>query len=150
MKILGCFPRAEDNISPPSISVMICPTASFKALFEACSLRALRLERRIEFAWEGRRFWDLHRWRFFEEAFIPYYGHHPYALLKERVVDAGLWFWPWTPEIDENGIPDFDPMFEAGLISLYVERHFESKQYLWPIPNTEVLINENIDQNPLY
>jgi len=112
--------------------------------------RALRLERRIEFAWEGRRFWDLHRWRFFEEAFIPYYGHHPYALLKERIVDAGLWFWPWTPEIDENGIPDFDPMFEAGLIALYVERHFEPKQYLWPIPNTEVLINKNIEQNPLY
>lgn len=112
--------------------------------------RAVRLERRIEFAWEGRRFWDLHRWRFFEEAYQPYYGHHPLALLRERISDPGLWFWPSTPDIDENGIANFEPMFDAGLIALYVDRYFDPKQYLWPIPNTEVLINDNIDQNPGY
>lgn len=112
--------------------------------------RVVRLERRIELAWEGRRFWDLLRWRMFEEAYKPYYGHHPLALLKERIVDPGLWFWPWTPEIDDNGIADFGPMHDAGLIALYVERNFDEKQYLWPIPNSEVVSNENIEQNPGY
>src|SRR5699024_10564589 len=37
----------------------------------------VRLERRIELAWENRRFWDLLRWKLFEKAYKPYYGHHP-------------------------------------------------------------------------
>ena len=35
--------------------------------------KILRIERRIEFAWEQRRFWDLHRWKEFENALArPY------------------------------------------------------------------------------
>lgn len=113
--------------------------------------RALRLERRAEFAWENRRFWDLHRWRMFEEVFAhDYYGHHAITELRERIIEPDLWFWPYTPHIDEHGIADFRPMFEEGLIARHVQRNFDPKQYLWPIPHTDVVINENIDQNPGY
>lgn len=144
---------AINKVRARAYKVDISATSEYPAVTttnQAELRRILRLERRVELAWECNRFWDLHRWRFFEEAFKPYYGHHPLALLKEKITDPGLWFWPMTPEIDENGIADFGPMFEAGLISLYVDRHFEPKQYLWPIPNTEVLINDNIEQNPGY
>jgi len=113
--------------------------------------RILRNERRVELAWEHRRFWDLQRWGLFEEALAkPYYGLLPINELIENIVDPDLWFWPFTPEIDDNGIPDFDPMYEAGLIARLVVRSFDSKQYLWPIPNTEILINDNMEQNPGY
>ncbi|MDR0429646.1 MAG: RagB/SusD family nutrient uptake outer membrane protein [Tannerellaceae bacterium] len=113
--------------------------------------KTLRTERRIEFAWEQRRFWDLQRWGLFEEALArPYYGLLPITDLKEKVSDAGLWFWPMTPEIDDNGFPNFDPMYDAGYIAKMIDRNFDPKQYLWPIPNSERLINENIKQNPHY
>lgn len=47
--------------------------------------RILRLERRMEFAWEGRRFWDLKRWRWFEKAFAcDYYGCLTASDLKKK------------------------------------------------------------------
>jgi hypothetical protein len=67
------------------------------------------------------------------------------------VVDAGLWFFPGTPEIDEDGIPDFAPMYEQGLIRRMALRNFDaSRNYLWPIPTTEIAINKNMTQNPGY
>ena len=111
----------------------------------------LRNERRVEFAWENRRFFDLMRWGIADEALNrPIYGLLDPEELKEKVVDSGLWFWPETPEIDENGLPNFSSMYEAGLIKLLVERGFEDRQYLFPIPSKEIIINDNLTQNPGY
>jgi len=56
-----------------------------------------------------------------------------------------------VPEIDEDGIADLSPMFEAGLVKRLAIRRFEAPtQYLWPIPTKEILINPNLDQNPGY
>jgi starch-binding outer membrane protein, SusD/RagB family len=42
-------------------------------------------------------------------------------------------------------------MYNAGLIRQLAIRSFDpSKQYLWPIPTKEVLINDNLEQNPGY
>lgn len=113
--------------------------------------KILRLERRIEFPWEHRRFWDLHRWKEFENALArPYYGLLPITEMMTKLIDPDLWFWPITPEIDENGYPNLDVLFQEGYISKLGDRNFDEKQYLWPIPNKEILINDNLEQNPGY
>lgn len=114
--------------------------------------RILRLERRMEFAWEGRRFWDLKRWRWFEKAFAcDYYGCLTASDLKKKIVDQKLWLWPETPVIDEDGFADFKPMADKGLIQMYVDRNFDPKTYLWPIPNEDILISDGaLTQNPGY
>ena len=111
----------------------------------------VRLERRIEFPWENRRFWDLQRWREFEKALArPYYGLLPITEMRSKLIEPDLWFWPITPEIDEDGYPNLDELFNQGYIARLGERNFNEKQYLWPIPNKEILINDNLKQNPGY
>lgn len=115
--------------------------------------KILRIERRMEFAQEGPlRYMDLIRWKLAEKVLNkPIYGLLDAASLKTKIVKAGLWFFPSTPEIDEDGIADFKPMYDAGLIKIVAQRAFDaSKQYLWPIPSKEVLINPNIKQNSGY
>lgn len=112
----------------------------------------LRAERRMEFAKEGLRYMDLVRWKIAGKALTrPNYGMlYPVSLLQEKVVDKGLWFWPETPAIDEDGIPDFSAMETAGLIAPMSQRMWNDRQYLWPIPTKEILINDNLVQNPGY
>ena len=112
----------------------------------------LRTERRMEFAKEGLRYMDLIRWKIAGKALTrPNYGMlYPVDLLRERVVDKGLWFWPGVPEIDEDCVPDFSAMEEAGLIAPMAQRTWNDRQYLWPIPTKEILINENLKQNDGY
>lgn len=112
----------------------------------------IRRERRVEFAKEGLRYMDLIRWRIAGKALTrPNYGMlYPVDLLKEKVVNKGLWFWPSTPQIDEDCIPDFSTMEKEGLIAPMSQRLWNDRQYLWPIPTKEILINENLKQNEGY
>ena len=32
---------------------------------------------------------------------------YPSSLLIEKVVNTGDWFWPFAPDIDEDGLADF-------------------------------------------
>ncbi|MGI6573111.1 MAG: RagB/SusD family nutrient uptake outer membrane protein [Fermentimonas sp.] len=114
--------------------------------------KILRIERRMEFAFEGLRYPDLLRWRLAEKALTkPTYGLLLKDELREKIVRPGLWFFPEVTPIDEDGLPDFTPMFEKGLIRRLAIRNFDkSRNYLWPIPNVEIQINENIKQNPGY
>jgi len=111
----------------------------------------LRTERRMEFAFEGLRYMDIIRWGIADQVLnTKIYGTLDYAALKEKVIDAGLWFWPGIPDVDENGSPNFDDMFNAGLIKQLAVRSFPARQYLWPIPSSEILINDNLVNNPGY
>lgn len=112
----------------------------------------IKMERRMEFAFEGIRYSDIIRWQIAEKVLNQdIYGMLDVEELRARVIEPGLWFFPMTPEIDEDGIADLSPMFEAGLVKRLAIRTFEApKQYLWPIPTKEVLINENLGQNPGY
>lgn len=114
--------------------------------------RLVRVERRMELSMEGLRYMDLIRWRLAEKALNrDIYGMLDVADLRTKVVNPGLWFFPGTPEIDEDGLPDFTSLFNTGLIKLLAIRDFDaSKQYLWPIPTSEILINKNLQQNPNY
>jgi hypothetical protein len=114
--------------------------------------KALRMERRMEFALEGIRYMDIIRWKLAEKVLNkPNYGMLDVADLRAKVVKPGLWFFPGTPSIDNDGVADFTQMYDAGLIKLIGQRIFDaSKQYLFPIPSKEILINKNLTQNPGY
>tara|TARA_Y100001972_G_scaffold129294_1_gene196271 strand:+ start:7643 stop:9376 length:1734 start_codon:yes stop_codon:yes gene_type:complete len=114
--------------------------------------KVLRIERRMEFAFEGTRWHDIFRWKLAEKVLNqPIYGILDPDELRTNVVDQGLWFWSSIPAIDEDGIPDFSTMFNAGHCKLLALRVFDpNKQYLLPIPSTEIEINPNISQNPNY
>ena len=112
----------------------------------------LRIERRMELALEGRRYMDIIRWKLAEKVLnIPNYGMLDVNDLREKVVNPGLWFFPETPAVDEDGVADFLTMYNEGLIKLIGLRTFDAtKQYLWPIPSKEILINKNLTQNNGY
>lgn len=115
--------------------------------------KILRMERRMELAFEDLRYMDIIRWRIAGKVINTNnnYGMLDPDELRERIVNPGLWFFPGVPEVDEDGIVNLKPFYDAGLIKLLSIRSFdESRQYLWPIPASEILINENINQNPGY
>lgn len=114
--------------------------------------KEIRNERRVELAWENRRYYDIIRWRIAEKVLIkPHYGILDPNDLKTKIVDKGLWFFPGIPEIDEDWLPDFTAMYNEGLIKILAERAFDKeRQYLWPIPTKDILINDNLEQNPGY
>lgn len=112
--------------------------------------KILRRERRVELAWEGRRFFDVRRWGLFEKM----YSVHYYGLLNATDLKAqyakGNWFWPEIPMLDEDGFADFTKMYEAKYIERYGFHVYDPKVELFPIPSDEVIINTNIRQNPGY
>lgn len=113
----------------------------------------LRIERRMEFARENTlRYNDIIRWRLAGKVLNePSYGMLDPQDLRTRIIQPGLWFFPWTPEVDDDGVADFSSMYEQRLIKRLVSRNFDdSKHYLWPIPTEEILINDNLTQNPGY
>lgn len=112
----------------------------------------IKMERRMEFAFEGVRYSDIIRWKIAEKVLNrDIFGMLDPAELRTKIVNKGLWFFPFTPEIDEDGIADLTPMFTQGLVKRLAIRKFEApKQYLWPLPTKEIQINPNLTQNPGY
>ena len=92
---------ADSNFSNPAVTTT-----------DQAELRYIvRNERRAEFANEGLRYMDLIRWRLAEKVLSgKTYGMANIGSIVEDVVEPGLWFWGMTPEIDEDGIADFDPL----------------------------------------
>jgi hypothetical protein len=122
----------------------------------------IRNERRSEFAFEGLRYMDLIRWKLAEEALTGFtYGlasvssnpdvdASPTGDLIDNVVGPNLWFWGMVPDIDENGLPRFDHLVNANMARVLNKISFPERQYLWPIPGNEILLNSNLTQNPGY
>ncbi len=112
--------------------------------------RELRTERRMEFTTEHLRYADIIRWRIADKCLNKNYAL-PMALNDlKKYYDDGNWFWPETPEITEDGIPDFTKMELSRKIFVASERNWNNRQYLWPIPTSEIEINPNMTQNPGY
>ncbi len=80
----------------------------------------LRNERRVELAFEDHRFWDLRRWK-----------------IGPQTTDI------YGMEITRNEDGSFD--YERKLVE---ERVWGDRMYLYPIPQSEVFINESLQQNP--
>lgn len=113
--------------------------------------KAVRIERRMELANEDRRYQDLIRWDLAGKALngYNYIMLQPTELLN-NVVNQSLWFWGMTPQIDEDGIADFAPLYNAGLCQYGAKRVFPDRQYLWPIPTREMNLCPNLKNNPGY
>jgi starch-binding outer membrane protein, SusD/RagB family len=100
----------------------------------------IRRERKIELAFEGgHRLSDIRRWGIAEEVMPgPLVGrpNRPY-----NFEDQGV------PNFDEHGNPDYSNYI--NVMTVVETRSFTSpRDYLWPIPQSEMDINENMVQNP--
>lgn len=80
----------------------------------------LRSERRVEMAFEDHRFWDIRRWKIGPST-TNIYG----------------------VEITRRSDGSFD--YNRKLVETRV---WDDKMYLYPIPQSEIFINNNLDQNP--
>ena len=113
--------------------------------------KAVRIERRMEFAMENQRLQDLMRWKLASKALngYNYIMLEPHDLLN-NVVNKGLWFWAMTPQIDEDGLADFSALFNAGYFTTGAKRIFPDREYLWPIPTHDMELNPNLTNNEGY
>ena len=113
--------------------------------------KAVRIERRMEFAMENQRLQDLMRWKLASKALngYNYIMLEPHDLLN-NVVNKGLWFWAMTPQIDEDGLADFSALFNAGYCTTGAKRIFPDREYLWPIPTHDMELNPNLTNNEGY
>lgn len=100
----------------------------------------VRRERKVEFAGEGLRYFDILRWKMGEEVLSgPCYGRIPRGLLAS------------APTINENGTPVYTSVSNYKDMRVIQVRNFNpSKNYLWPIPTIELQTNKNLVQNPNY
>ena len=151
-EVLACI----NDVRARAYKVKRSETSAYPAVTvtdQASLRRIVRRERRVELAWENHRYFDLQRWHQFENAFAHNrYGFSRDAKINKKAFADGKWFWPETPEFDEEGFPNFDKMAaENDYIEQHVERKFVEKIYLWPLPSDEVqIMNGKLEQNPGY
>ena len=85
---------------------------------------AIQHERRVEFAFEGSRFWDVRRWKIAEQT--------------DSQMMTGM-------EVKKNTDGTFTYTVKD------VRKHnFRKPMYLWPIPQSETAKSPNLLQNPGY
>ena len=99
----------------------------------------IRRERTVEFAWEGFRFDDLRRW------------HTAHVELRKAV--KGVKYLGTEFETNPNTQGQVGPFDVDGFLVLEEEstRLFdENKNYVFPIPFSQILLNPNLKQNPNY
>jgi hypothetical protein len=83
----------------------------------------IRNERRSEFALEGLRIDDIRRWK-----------------IEENVMNG------WVHGARFSG----DISTDNGFIRVQQRVFDPAKNYLWPIPPSEIELNKNLTQNPNY
>jgi hypothetical protein len=84
----------------------------------------IRNERNIEMAFEGSRFWDLRRWK-----------------LAGQLLNTNVSGW------DRSGTADHPELFYIPT-TYYTMRFVVPRDYLWPIREQNLPVNENLVQNP--
>jgi hypothetical protein len=82
----------------------------------------IRSERRTELAMEGLRPDDIRRWK-----------------IAEQTMNG------WA-----HGAKFGDPNVDNGYIRVQQRQFDAAKNYLWPIPSSERLLNNRLSQNPGY
>lgn len=98
----------------------------------------VRLERKCELAMEGLRLFDIRRWKIAEKVMPgPLLGRIPKAFLAS------------APTLDADGTADYSKISNRSQMRLIETRTFNvNRDYLWPIPNIEILTNTKLVQNP--
>ncbi|MFT4154202.1 RagB/SusD family nutrient uptake outer membrane protein [Parafilimonas sp.] len=123
--------RTRASVNMPSVSISMSQD----------ELRdVVRYERTVELANEGFRLFDIRRWEYAEHI-MP---GNVYGRRKEA-----YWYDAITPDISQYG----EPVYSNGdeIFNIISTNTFDaSKNYLWPIPQEEMDVNENMEQNPGY
>lgn len=104
--------------------------------------RELRYERKVELANEGFRLFDLRRWGIADEVMNGTLIGRPVGTYESI---------PAPPTISRNvgHHPDYSEF--QDLYRNVEQRSFNTnRDWLWPIPQTEINVNDNISQNPGY
>lgn len=128
--------RSRESVNMPHVT-----TTDPQELFQI-----ICRERKVEFAGEGLRLFDIRRWKMAEK------------VLNEPLLGRMKKTYPEIPHMDEYGNSYYDQSVIASpgesidyKMRLVDERHFNaSRDYLWPIPETEMQANPNMTQNPNY
>lgn len=96
----------------------------------------IRRVRRCELMFNGNRYWDLVRWHQLD---LLDTTQHPDVFLGANVTDV-------------TGIDPATITVQNGYIRATpdMERRFEARQYLYPIPSGQIGLNNNLEQNPLW
>jgi len=84
----------------------------------------IRTERNIEMSFESSRFWDLRRWK-----------------LAGQLLNGNMSGW------DRSGTADRPELFYTPT-TYYTMRFVVPRDYLWPIRESNLPVNENLVQNP--
>ncbi|MBT2564102.1 RagB/SusD family nutrient uptake outer membrane protein [Pedobacter sp. ISL-68] len=120
----------------PSVNMPAITTG--KTMVEFRSL--VRKERMYELAMEGFRISDLRRWKIADKAMTGnFYGRVQKGLLVS------------APQIDVNGLADYSAVPNRAELRVIEVRVFDTgRDYLWPLPNIEIVTNPKLIQNPKY
>ena len=150
----GCL-AAINKVRARAYKVDYTNTSAYPSITETDQAKLRRIisnERRIELAWENRRWEDLIRWRLCGKALTtPIYGTPSNAKMAENEA-TGYWLFPKDirPKIDKDGIVDCSAFLDAGYAQINVRRGFTERQYLFPIPTKELLVCDRLVQNEGY
>jgi hypothetical protein len=153
---------AMNKVRARAYGVAETATSDYPAITETdqAKLRSiLRMERRMEFAFENLRLYDLWRWRIADKVLnFPNLGlPKKDEKLQRAYIDNGMWFHGAVPQIDENGCPDFtidvargeENFFRNDIYAMKLSQRklVVPKSYLWPIPTTTMQVMKNITEN---
>lgn len=129
----------------------------------------IRRERGIELSWEGLRFPDLIRWKLGELLTMPWNGMYVAELNKPMDLNGDgandVLFYQGTAPAAIKGVTfvNVSPTLPNGNVNPQrlsgntsgeitwlnnIERKWEKKKYLYPIPLTDMQANPKLDQNP--
>lgn len=100
----------------------------------------IRNERKVELAGEGLRLFDIRRWKIAEYV-MP--GVLPGRKKRE------IWFNPGIPKIDTYGISHYDNQNDY-FFPVHNRIFNPNRDYVWPIPQKEIDVNDKLVQNPNY
>jgi len=134
-QIRGRLPQVNiGTAASPNFVSLPALTNAFAAANGLDLLAEIRRERRVELAFEGFTYWDLIRWKTAETE-LPTTLRGSY--LFTEMLDAA-----WDPKTPVDG-NNFILLQNAAL------RKFDpAKDYLWPLPLTELAKNDKLVQNP--
>ncbi len=150
--------EALNSIRARAYKCKVSETGKYPAITEtnqAALRRIIRNERRCELAWEGRRWFDIIRWRIAEEVIgnnAPIYGLPGNSQVAENE-KSGYWIFPKdfrphmraSSSIDMSDMQNYPKYFTENQHCSFVPR-----QYLFPIPENERVVCRKLTQNPGY
>jgi len=134
--------NAINQVRARAYGVNFAQTSAYPAITTTSQtdLRTIiRRERRVEFADEGLRYMDILRWKLAEKVLnVPVLG------LPKAKTD---YYFPGTPVIGSDTYID-QRAFVSKLTTLDQRSFNPNKNYIWPVPYSELVQDPSLGQNP--